>query len=275
MKTTTRTTLVAVAGIAMVLAGCSGGTPGATSPSGVTVAPVTPAPAGADATSPATATAPAAERPGARQLPAECASLDLAPGAHLGGKGLGACVSRALVSYGSGRMEMTGEQLAGTVAFTYDPDYAFRVEGEGATGAIRMSYVDGEIWLDDGSGPVRGDADSDDMGTRLAGFAGEAYRALSDPALTADLVAASDGWTVAADRESRTLPDGSTVEAFRIVSDKPFTWNEMPVTEYVLWYGDDWVPVGAQGTVAVFGTSATSVQTFYDLGADITIEPLG
>lgn len=262
---------VAMAGVAMLLAACGAGGGASSATTTGTSAPTSDAAAAPSGT--------ASAEPGtgadARTVPAECAALDLSLGATLQGEALGACVATALVTYGSGRMEMTGEQLYGVVDFTYDPDYAFRVEGTTASGSVSMTYADGKIWLDSGDGPVLGDVDSTDPDVMLAGVAGEMYRYYSDPALTASLVSVAPRWTVADAREARTLPDGTSVDAFRIVNDEPFTWHDVTVSEFVLWYGDEWLPAGTQATSSIMGTTETTSQSFYDLGADITIEPLG
>lgn len=276
----TRTIIVAAA-VAALLAGCSGGATSDGTPSGSAGAP--PA-SGAPSTSAPSATVPGEASPGtpgaeepaaSSEVPAECASLTLAGGETYSGTELGACVAAMLPSYGSGRMHMFGDDIDGTVAFTYTPLYSFSVEGRTGSGPVRMTYHDGEIWVDQGSGPVRGDVTSDKQDEKLAGFVAEMYRIYSDPAMYADLVSASKGWTADSGTTTVKLPDGSSVESFRIVSDKPFTWHEMPVTEYVVEFGADWVPVSATGTTAFAGQSTTVTQLFYDLGADITITPLG
>lgn len=279
----TRTILVTAVAATALLAGCSDGSGPTASgdPSSTGSAPQ----AGATGTPSATpgGTAPSAtpsdaatEVPAAsREVPAECASLALAGGATYSGEALCACVAEALPSYGSGRMRMFGDDLDGTVAFTYTPAYSFSVEGKNAGDTIRMTYNDGEVWVDQGKGPVRGDMKSEKQEEMLAGFVAEMYRSYSDPAMYADLVRSSKGWTADAGTKAVELPDGSSVDSFRIVSDKPFTWHDAPVDEYVLEFGADWVPVSAAATMSVLGQSSTVTQHFYDLGADITITPLG
>lgn len=278
----TRTMIVTAAAAAVVLlAGCGEGTtpttdgaPSSGSATGTTDAPGTPSASGTlsdSATDGASPSAPTASR----EVPAECASLALAGDATYSGAELGACVSEALSSYGSGRMRMFGDDLDGTVDFTYTPEYSFSVEGKNGDDDIRMTYTDGTIWVDQGDGPVRGDVESDKQEEMLAGLVAEMYRVYSDPAMFADLVQASKAWTADSGTKAVELPDGSSVDAFRIVSDKPFTWNGAPIDEYVVEFGADWVPVSAAATMSVMGQRSTITQLFYDLGADITITPLG
>ncbi|WP_040167579.1 hypothetical protein [Microbacterium gorillae] len=205
-----------------------------------------------------------------RTVPAQCASLDLAPGAHFAGATLGECVAVALSSYGSGRM-MLDDDLSGTVDFTYAPDYAFQGTVTGPSGEARVVYVGGKMWMDTGSGFVEGDPESSDPQVRMVGAVAALYAHFSDVRQTADFVRAQPGWSVAAERKPITLPGGTTVDAYEIVSDGAFTWNEVPVDEMVLRYGEDWVPVGVQATVSAFGSTVTQSQTFFDLGVPITI----
>lgn len=277
----TRTMIVTAAAAVVLLAGCGEGTtpttdgaPSSGSTSSATDAPGTPSASGtpsSPATDGASPNAPAA----AREVPAECAALPLAGGGTYTGKALGACVATTLPSYGSGRMRMFGDDLDGTVAFTYTPEYAFEVVGKNGPESIRMTYNDGTIWVDQGDGPVRGDVESDKQEEMLAGLVAEMYRVYSDPAMYADLVQSSKAWTADSGTKAVELPDGSSVDAFRIVSDEPFTWNEAPIDEYVVEFGADWVPVSAAATMSVMGQRSTITQLFYDLGADITITPLG
>lgn len=275
--------MVTAVAAAALLAACSDGSgPTATgdpsSTGSATQAGASGAPSATpDGTAPsATQTDAATEAPAAsREVPAECASLTLAGGTTYSGKELGACVSTTLASFGSGRMRMFGDDLDGTVDFTYTPEYSFSVVGKNGGDTIRMSYNDGTIWVDQGKGPVRGDVESENQEEMLAGLVAEMYRAYSDPAMYADLVQSSKGWTADAGTKAVELPDGSSVDSFRIVSDKPFTWHDAPIDEYVVEFGADWVPVSAAATMSLMGTSATVTQHFYDLGADITITPLG
>lgn len=207
-----------------------------------------------------------------RQVPASCAALTLAPGAVLDGVSLGECVSQALSSYGSGTMRMTGETY-GDVDFTYDPTYSFHGDLSGPDGPLILTFVDGEMWVDSGDGPVKGDLQSEDPEEKMVGVAAALYRVYSDLEQTAELVRAQPVWRVEEARDQVSLPDGQIVESYRIVSDGPFTWNEMPVSEFILWFGDDWVPVGDQATINAFGQPMTHVQHFFDLGKPVTITP--
>lgn len=225
----------------------------------------------------ASASATPAEEPAAatdRVVPEACASLDLVPGAQLDGTGLGECVATALSGYGSGKMRLTADTF-GDVEFSYTPEYNFQGSFQGTDGPIDIVYLDGEMWVDTGTGPILGDLDSDDLEVQLAGVAAEMYRFYSDLEQTAQLIQSQPVWNVAEARDSISLPSGESVESFRITSAGAFTWNEMPVSEFILWFGDDWVPVGDQATMALFGTSATHTQHFYDLGEPVTITPLG
>lgn len=202
--------------------------------------------------------------------PAACTSIAIAPGATLTGAALGACVEEALSSFGSGRMLLTGDQLAGTIAFTYSPRFSFAGELESGDGPVELTFVDETMWVDYGDGPIRGDATSAVTDEQMAGIAGELYRVFSDPAFAGDLIASSPSWTVDTAPARHTLPTGE-VDAYRIVSAAPFAWYDIPVQEYVLWVAPDWTPVAAQSTSDVLSARATVTQDFYDLGEPITV----
>lgn len=255
MITRSRLLLAAAAALTLALSACSS----APAPETSTAAD---APAEVDPTT------------AARQMPAECSSLDLAPGAQLDGAALGACVARALSSYGSGKMRMDGD-TAGDIEFTYTPDYSFQGEMQGFDGPVRITFLDGEMWIDSGSGPIRGDVNSENQEEQLAGLAGELYRFYSDLEVTAELIAAQPVWQVQDATELISLPSGDSVESFKIVSGGAFTWNDMPVSEFIVWFGEGWVPSATQATVDVMGMTSTRSQHFYDLGDPVTITPLG
>ncbi|MBP1324984.1 hypothetical protein JOF28_000216 [Leucobacter exalbidus] len=209
-----------------------------------------------------------------REVPASCAALDLQPGATLDGAALGTCVSEALSSYGSGKMRVTADS-SGDVEFTYNPTYEFQGTLEGSDGAVKISYVDGVIWIDQGTGPVKGDLESENLEEQLAGAAGELYRIYSDLEQTKQMIQAQPSWTVEEGQDLIELPSGEIVESFRITSDEAFSWHEMPFSEFILWFGEDWVPVGDQASIDIQGMQSTHTQHFYDLGVPVTITPLG
>lgn len=220
------------------------------------------------------ASASATEAAKAWTAPDACTALDLTVGASIDGTALGACVSTALVSYGSGREYVETSTSAGEVVFRYDPDFEMQGDVETADGPMQLTFLDGVMWVDHGNGPVRGDIESEDMDEMMAGLAGEMYRMYSEPTMTAELIAASASWLVGAE-EDVTLGNGEVVKAFPITSAAPFTWNEIPVEQSIAWFAADWTPVGVRGTVSMMGMTETTTQTYYDLGADVEITPVG
>ena len=208
-----------------------------------------------------------------REVPEECASLTLATGETYKGKDLAYCVTAALTSYGSGMMDMSGDELQGTVQYTYTPDYSFSVEGEANGSAVKLVYNGEGIWADHGNGWIKGDTESDDYEVQMVGMVAEVYKAYANPAVTAAMIAGADTWTADAKTEVRTTPAGDKIETIRIANSEPFTWNEIEVKEFVLWYGEGWVPVSSEATSGLPGFPAATVgQEFYELGSDITIE---
>ncbi len=198
--------------------------------------------------------------------PAECADLELTAGATLDPAALGECVSTALVAFGSGRESIHDSETDTEVEFQYDPDFEFHTDD----GTSTITYLDGTLWVDTGSGPIKGDVDSDNPDEQMAGFVADMFRIFADPAVTSDLVASAPGWKVT-EPESVELGNGETVQAYRITSTGSFTWRQFPVNEFVLWYGEDWYPVASEGNLAFWGTDETVRQTYYDLGEPVEI----
>lgn len=251
----------------LLLAGCS-----AAPAAEESVAPSS-TPTAATAT-PTASTTPTPE-PAGWTAPEECTSLDVTAGATVDGETLGACLQKGLAAYGSGSETISGEELGGEVRFRYTPDFEFQGELETGDGPVKITFLDGTMWVDHGEGAVKGDLESADPDEQMAGIAGELYRVLSDPTFAGDLVAASPEWTVAAATESITLINGETVEAHRMRSAAPFSWYDLPVQEYVVWLAPDWTPVGSQATASFFGTASTVTQHYYDLGEPVEITPVG
>lgn len=222
---------------------------------------------------PATSDSTAAPVEDAWTAPSECTALDLTPATSLSGTDLGACVATALSSYGSGREWVETSTGSGEVVFRYTPDFEMQGTVQTATGPMSMTYIDGTMWIDQGSGPVKGDLNSSNQEEMIAGLAGELYRIYSDPAMAADLISSGATWTVGAE-EDVTLGNGEVVRAFAISVDAPFTWNEFPVNESLVWFAADWTPVGVRGTASMMGMTETTTQTFYDLGEPVEIIPV-
>lgn len=263
----TKTAGIALTALAvLLLAGCSGA-PAASESETPTAAPTV------DAAPTATAT-PTPE-PAGWTAPAECTAMDTSPGASVTGAELGACLQKALSSFGTGRETITGAELGGEIRFRYTPDFEFQGSLETGDGPVEITFLDSTMWIDSGNGPIKGDPESSDPDEQMAGITGELYRVFSDPSFAGDLIAASPTWTVASARESITLANGETVSATRITSDAPFSWYDLPVQKYVVWFADDWTPVGSEGTASFFGASSTITQHYYDLGEPVEITPVG
>lgn len=267
MRLSTPALLAATAAAAVLLAGCS--------------ADATPDPsasATADAGAPATPSASAATSPSATaeppvvETPVECETVDLAAGT-IAGTDLGPCLQAILVRYDSGTLTISGDELAGTVAYHYDPLFEFRGDFETGAGPASLSFVDGEMLLDAGDGPVIADVGASDPAEQEAGSTAEAYRVFSDPGFMGDLIGAGDTWSVSAAPEEVETPDGS-VEAYRLDSAAAYTWYDIPIDAYTLWLTEDLRPVAATSTTGFLGRSATLTQQLSGLGEPVTITPL-
>ncbi|GAB3820966.1 hypothetical protein GCM10028820_28170 [Tessaracoccus terricola] len=240
-----------------------------------TATPETPAPDTSEPAAPTNSADSAPEGEPAAEgwvAPEACSSLQLEAGGVLDGVGLGGCVSTALRSFGSGREYITGPDFVGSVDFTYTPELSLRAEMDSGGELMTVVIAEGDVWMNMGGEMVRGD-ESGDPTAQLVASLGELYRFFSSPEVTADLIAASPEWVVADELEERELPNGQVVAAHRIEAAAPFAWQEVPVDAYTVWFAPDWTPVGAQGTSTMMGVTATTLQEFYDLGADITIAP--
>ncbi|WP_424863579.1 hypothetical protein [Streptomyces sp. MMS24-I29] len=82
-------------------------------------------------------------------------------------------------------------------------------------------------------------------------------------------------WKVDGTKDEIELPNGDSVESYRINSDDAFSWNGLPVKEFILWFAEDWTPVGDQASMEIAGKLDTRTQHFYDLGEPADITPLG
>ncbi|WP_407319640.1 hypothetical protein UQW22_04230 [Isoptericola halotolerans] len=177
------------------------------------------------------------------------------------GSELSTCLAALFQAWGSGREYMDDGTTTGDVEFVYTEDVrSFDVVLHGdATGRLRV--VGEDSWFDGGAG-----WQPDEV-------MGPLYAVLSSPEALFEVVAPDSTWTVQGERELLTLPSGDDVEAWAVVLDEGYDLGDVSVEEWTLWFADDVTPVGNSGTSSVWGTSATSTQIFYDLGADIVIEP--
>ncbi|MFI8633725.1 hypothetical protein ACIGEP_14145 [Microbacterium sp. NPDC077663] len=267
MRTPALPVLAASAVLVLALAGCSGDPAPEPSvrPSGAASAPGDPSASAAPAPTPATA-APAVE------TPVECESVDLSSGT-VAGSDLGPCIQAVLVRYDSGTLTISGDELAGTVVYHYDPMFEFRGDLETGAGPASISFVDGVMLLDDGNGPVVADVDASEPAQQEAGATAEIYRVLADPGFIGDLIGGSDSWRVSAAPESVETPDGA-VDAYRIESTAAYSWYDIPVDAYTLWLTEDYRPVAAESTTGFLGRTATLTQQLSGLGEPVSITPL-
>lgn len=115
---------------------------------------------------------------------------------------------------------------------------------------------------------------STDPAEVLAGTIGQAYRAASEPALGAALIAAAPSWTVQTAQDVVSLQDGSEVHAWRLQADEPFAaLGGAQVQEMVVWLAPGHVVVGNQATVDVGGVQTTTLQQYSRWGYPVTIAP--
>jgi hypothetical protein len=251
---------------AVALSGCTVGADPVDDPSDAASSP-----AAAPATPTPTPTPVATET--AIETPAECETLDLAAGTVAGAE-LGPCVQAMLVRYDSGILTLAGDEIAGKVAYHYDPMFEFRGDLETGAGPAAISFVDGVMLLDEGDGPVVADVDGATPEEQSAGTTAEAYRVFSDPGFIGDLIGEGESWTVSSAPESVDLPGGEAIDAYRIDAAAPYAWFDIPIDAYTLWLTADARPVAAESTTAFLGRTATVTQQLSQLGEPVTILPL-
>lgn len=253
--------------VAALLAGCSAEP--APAPTASASEPSATAPA-----APSSTPAPTASAPAEAVVPEECEAIPFAPGGSLTGTELGPCLQAVVARHDTGTLTLSGAELAGTVSYHYDPMFEFRGDLETGDGPVSVSFVDGELLLDTGDGPVVGNVESTVPEEQMAGATGELYRVFSDPGFMGDLIGASESWSVSATTESVSLPDGTAPAAYRIDSAEPFAWYDIPIDAYSVWVTEEWMPVAAESTSAFLGRTTTITQQFTGLGEPVRIEPL-
>ncbi len=238
---------------ALLLTGCSGGDdqPEADE-SSAPAASASPSP-----TASPTATAPA-------DAPAGCADLGLEAGSDVEGPALASCLTAGLEEAGSGVEEVSGDDLTGTVRFTYGRDVAYAGQLESSDGTLEITVVPPTTWVKLGEKWVEAKADGDPEQT-IAADVGGALAAAADPAAVLDLVRSSSRWAVQAETEDVELADGTTVTAWRLES-APFTSGGAQVEGAVVWLDESLRPVGTQATVTSDGAASTTTRHFTDLG---------
>ena len=258
MKINTAAALAAL-GIVVVLSGCAASeTPTQKTPDAV-------------------AETPAAEDPSDEPTwaaPAICQDIDLTPDVIVPGSVLGGCVAEALPSFVTGKEFVETSMQSGEVVFRYrGTELDMQGGSDGDAGTTQFTMLDGTMWMDSGSGWVKGDVNSDDQEAQMIGATAEIFRTYADPVHYADLISAGAEWRVGA-AESVTLGNGENIEAYPIAVTAPFTWNDIPVTASLAWFAEGWVPVGVRGTVEMFGMTETTTQTWYELGEPVEIVPV-
>lgn len=254
-RLTTAGTAALTATLALVaLTGCTPGPTSTTAPSPTVI--------GTEAPEPAPSTTEGAA-PTPADTPVECEGIRVGEGSSIDGASLGPCLQASIERHGSGVLTVSGDELGGRIEYHYEPAFEFRGELETGDGPVSISFVDDVIMVDSGTGPIVGDASSDDAEAQMAGVAGELYRVFSDPGFIDDLIRESENWTVTHDGES-----------WRADSNAPFSWYGIPVAAYSAWFSDGWDPIAAESTSDFLGHTATIRQDFSALGEPVDIAPL-
>ncbi|MFB7917374.1 hypothetical protein [Streptomyces sp. NPDC056061] len=207
--------------------------------------------------------------------PAECGGLQLKGDATFAGPALSKCLVAAMNAYGSGTESVQSGEESGTSQFVFGDEPALSGSMTGPEGEKAFVFKGDDEWIKTpGLGKwVKGDKNSTDPQEQIVAATGKLYRALADPAMTAQMIASAPEWTVERERPVISLDNGEDVTAWRIVNKKPYTFLGSEVREHILWFGDDFTPYGGQAESRAAGVLATTTQRFYDLGEPVTIEP--
>lgn len=203
--------------------------------------------------------------------PASCTDLGLEAGADVEGRGLAACVTDALREAGSGVQLVEGDDLAGTVRFTWGKDVSYAAEMTSSDGVIELVSIPPRTWVKLGESWAEADAQGDPEQAVAADVGGLLAQA-ADPGEAVALLRGSSSWTVGDKTERLKRPDGSTVTAWRLTS-SPFTADGAQVGDPVVWLDESFAPAGLAASVAADGTTTTTTRYFTDLGEPQDVTP--
>lgn len=243
----------------LIVTGCSSSSTAAESTDATTSTPATGSAAEPDASdSPDAAPASAA-------LP-ECDGILFESGAIVPGQQLGDCMAAAMFAAGSGshRVE-SSDGTVSTVQFEWTPQFSMSVEGD-LPMVVRGD--DGWAMLPE-AGWVRADEGSTDPQVMLATSAVKLTRAFGDPRMLGAAMAQTD-WRVI-DETSVPAPDAVADIAWQLEPAGAFTMLGMPITDYQLWLGDDYLGAYAVGTASIGSVTATTSNTFLQWGESVEI----
>jgi hypothetical protein len=245
---------------ALLLTACSGGDeepPAEPSTTATTQSPSPTASATPTPTPSPTTSVPA-------DAPASCAKLGLEPRADVQGRRLAACVADGLEKAGSGVQELRGEDLQGTLRFTWGDEVAYAGEVRSSDGALGLVVVPPTTWVDLDGAWTKADPNGspDEV---VAADVGGLYAQAADPGAAVDLLSGSRSWSVGRNPEPVKRPDGSRVTAWRLES-SPFSADGAQVSDAVVWLDESLAPVAMQATVTADGTTSTTTRHFVDLG---------
>ncbi|MFF2329570.1 MULTISPECIES: hypothetical protein [unclassified Streptomyces] len=128
--------------------------------------------------------------------PAECGGLQLEGDATFAGSALSKCLVAALKAHGSGTESVQSGHESGTSQFVFGDEPALSGSRTGPEGENAYVFKDDEWIKTPGLGMwVKGDENSTDPQERVVAAAGKLYRALADPAVTAQMIASAPEWS--------------------------------------------------------------------------------
>lgn len=235
-----RTVLALTAGL-LVLAACSGG----------------------DDEQPRTLTA---QRDGAYEQPASCASLDVRAGATLTGEALAACMDDALAAHVTGRQTLFAGQADGVVSVTYSLGDPIGYESGGSQDLV---VIGDDVWMRLQGDWVAGDPDGDETAQRVAAFADELD---DDFVVNTEHVRAGGRWTVGRPRDVALRQGGTVPDAWPVSVAAPYEPAELvQVRKHVVWLDRTLTPVKVETDAVLDGAQARGGTELHDLGEKITI----
>lgn len=214
---------------------------------------------GAGEVSGTTSTTSAAPEGGrtAYAVPDSCVALGLDPRTKLPGAAVATCWGDALSAHGTVRAWTNGPpEIEAEVVLDAPP----RLRTTAPDGRV-VVVVDGTAYgLTDGRW-TRGVLNSEVEDEAVAAATGEFASATFSPQGLRQGVGECPTWTVAAERETVTLSDGSAPSGLvRLDCSSPFALSGATTTAASLWVREDWTPVRHVATLSIGGVEAESVR---------------
>lgn len=207
-----------------------------------------------------------AQREGAYEQPASCASLDVRAGVTLRGGDLAACMDDSLAAHVTGRQTLFAGQEDGIVSVTYSLGDPIGYESGGSQDLV---VIGDDVWMKVQGDWVTGDPDGDETQRTVAQFA---ERLQGDFVVNTEHVRAGGRWRVGAPRDVELRQGGVVEDAWPVSVAAPYEPADLvQVRKHVVWLDRTLTPVKVETDATLDGAQARGGTELYDLGERITI----